>query len=142
MWGTLFTNPVAEEITKRTGVFVEVQQPTGNPDEKLNLMLVSGDLPDVVLIDRREATPEQIHHRGRADPPLNDLIDQYAPNIKGALRRRAVKSVYKDGKNYYLNNWYGLDPDPNWAINMRMDVLRGVWLRRRARVIPLRRKSF
>uniref|UniRef100_UPI003AB471D5 extracellular solute-binding protein n=1 Tax=Allofournierella sp. TaxID=1940256 RepID=UPI003AB471D5 len=120
--GDAFTNPVAQEITKRTGVFVEVQQPTGNPDEKLNLMLVSGDLPDVVLIDRREATLNK-YITGGALIPLNDLIDQYAPNIKERYGDVLSKSVYKDGKNYYLNNWYGLDPDPNWAINMRMDVL-------------------
>ena len=48
-----FTNPVAEEITRRTGVFIEILEPTGNPDEKLNLMLASGDLPDIAVIDRR-----------------------------------------------------------------------------------------
>lgn len=130
--GDAFTNPVAEEITKRTGVFVEVQQPTGNPDEKLNLMLVSGDLPDVVLIDRREATLNK-YITGGALIPLNDLIDQYAPNIKERYGDVLSKSVYKDGKNYYLNNWYGLDPDPNWAINMRMDVLEEFGYGERAR---------
>ena len=130
--GDAFTNPVAQEITKRTGVFVEVQQPTGNPDEKLNLMLVSGDLPDVVLIDRREATLNK-YITGGALIPLNDLIDQYAPNIKERYGDVLSKSVYKDGKNYYLNNWYGLDPDPNWAINMRMDVLEEFGYGERAR---------
>lgn len=120
--GDPFTNPVAEEITKRTGVFIEIQQPTGNPDEKLNLMLVSGDLPDIALIDRREATLNK-YIAGGALIPLNDLIDQYAPNIKARYGDVLSKSVYEDGKNYYLNNWYGLDPNPNWAINMRMDIL-------------------
>ena len=103
-------------------MFIEIQQPTGNPDEKLNLMLVSGDLPDIALIDRREATLNK-YIAGGALIPLNDLIDEYAPNIKKRYGDVLSKSVYEDGKNYYLNNWYGLDPDPNWAINMRMDVL-------------------
>lgn len=120
--GDKFTNPVAEEITRRTGVFIEVQQPTGNPDEKLNLMLVSGDLPDIVLIDRREATLNK-YIAGGALIPLNELIDEHAPNIMERYGDVLSKSVYKDGSNYYLNNWYGLDPDPNWAVNMRMDVL-------------------
>ena len=34
---------VAQEIMKRTGVKIEVQQPTGNPEEKLTLMLAGGD---------------------------------------------------------------------------------------------------
>ncbi|MFF2092168.1 extracellular solute-binding protein [Paenibacillus sp. NPDC058174] len=120
--GDPFTNPVAKEITERTGVFIEVQQPTGNPDEKLNLMLVSGDLPDIALIDRREATLNK-YIAGGALIPLNDLIEEHAPNIKARYGDVLSKSVYEDGKNYYLNNWYGLDPDPNWAINMRMDIL-------------------
>lgn len=51
--GDQFNNPVAQEITKRTGITFQIQQPTGNPDEKLNLMLTSNDLPDIVLMDRR-----------------------------------------------------------------------------------------
>lgn len=120
--GDPFTNPVAQEITRRTGVTIEIQQPTGNPDEKLNLMLVSGDLPDIVLIDRREATLDK-YITGGALIPLNDLIDEYAPNLKERYGDILSKSVHSDGNNYYLNNWYGLDPDPNWAINMRMDIL-------------------
>ena len=71
-------------------MFIEIQQPTGNPDEKLNLMLVSGDLPDIALIDRREATLNK-YIAGGALIPLNDLIDKYAPNIKKRVRRRAFQ---------------------------------------------------
>lgn len=120
--GDAFTNPVAKEITARTGIVIEVQQPTGNPDEKLNLMLSSGDLPDIVLIDRRVATLNKYIEAG-ALVPLNDLIAQYAPELYERYGDVLAKSVYKDGKNYYFNNWYGVDPDPNWAFNMRMDIL-------------------
>lgn len=120
--GDAFTNPVSLEITERTGIFVEIQQPTGNPDEKLNLMLASGDLPDIVLIDRREATMNKYIDSG-ALLPLNDLINEYAPNIVEQYGDVLAKSVYEDGNNYYLNNWYGLDPDPNWSVAMRMDLL-------------------
>jgi putative aldouronate transport system substrate-binding protein len=120
--GDAFTNPVAQEITARTGIFIEVQQPTGNPDEKLNLMLASGDLPDIVLIDRRVATLNKYIEAG-ALIPLNDLIAEYAPNLYERYGDVLAKSAYTDGKNYYFNNWYGVDPDPNWGFNMRMDIL-------------------
>ena len=120
--GDAFTNPVSLEIIERTGINIKVQQPTGNPDEKLNLMLASGDLPDIVLIDRREATLNKYIESG-ALLPLNDLINEHAPNIVAQYGDVLAKSVYSDGNNYYLNNWYGLDPDPNWSVAIRMDLL-------------------
>lgn len=121
--GDSFTNPVAKIITEKTGIYIEVQQPSGNPDDKLNLMLASGDLPDIVLMDRRGTVVNKYIAAG-ALISLNDLIEQYGQNIKKSYGDVLVKSRYKDGKNYYLNNWYGLDPDPNWAFNMRLDLLK------------------
>jgi putative aldouronate transport system substrate-binding protein len=120
--GDPFTNPVSLEITKRTGVFIEVQQPTGNPDEKLNLMLASGELPDIVVLDRREATLNKYITSG-ALIPLNELIKEHGANIVAQYGDVLSKSVFEDGNNYYFNNWSGLDPDPNWSVGMRMDLL-------------------
>ena len=121
--GDQFNNPVAQEITKRTGITFQIQQPTGNPEEKLNLMLTSNDLPDIVLMDRRSDIVNKYIAAG-ALIPLDDLIKEYGSNITAMYGDVLNKSRYKDGKNYYLNNWYGMDPDPNWSINMRMDVLK------------------
>ena len=121
--GDTFDDPVAQEIMERTGVKIEVQQPTGNPEEKLNLMLASGDLPDIVLMDRRSDIVNKYIAAG-ALIPLNDLIDQYGPDIAEMYGDTLNKSRYEDGKNYYLNNWYGIDPDPDRAIAIRMDVLK------------------
>lgn len=121
--GDQFNNPVAQEITKRTGITFQIQQPTGNPEEKLNLMLTSNDLPDIVLMDRRSDIVNKYIAAG-ALIPLDDLIQEYGSNITAMYGDVLNKSRYMDGKNYYLNNWYGMDPDPNWSINMRMDVLK------------------
>jgi putative aldouronate transport system substrate-binding protein len=120
--GEDFTDPVAQAIMEKTGVKIDIQQPTGNPDEKLILMLNSGSLPDIVLMDRRSDILNQYIAAG-ALVPLNDLIEQYGPNIKKMYGETLNLSRYQDGKNYYLNNWYGLDPFPDRAINMRMDIL-------------------
>lgn len=121
--GDAFDNPVAQAITEKTGIKIEVQQPTGNPDEKLNLMLASGDLPDIVLMDRRSDIVNKYIAAG-ALIPLNDLIEQYGPDIQEMYGDTLNKSRYEDGQNYYLNNWYGVDPDPDRAICIRMDVLK------------------
>lgn len=121
--GAEFSDPVAEEITRRTGVRIEIQQPTGNPEEKLALMLSGGDLPDIVLMDRRSDIVNK-YIAAEALLPLNDLIDEYAPDIKEMYGEVLNQSRYTDGQNYYLNNWYGIDPDPDRGINMRMDLLK------------------
>ncbi|WP_338325815.1 extracellular solute-binding protein [Paenibacillus luteus] len=121
--GDKFTNAVASEITKRTGITIEIQQPTGNPAEKLNLMLASDDLPDMILFDRRSDLVNKYIESG-AIIPLNDLIDQYGPDVTTMYGDVLNKTRYKDGKNYYLSNWYGVENEPVYGFNIRKDILK------------------
>ncbi|SFI50948.1 putative aldouronate transport system substrate-binding protein [Paenibacillus sp. UNC496MF] len=121
--GAAFDNPVAQEIMKRTGVKVEIQQPTGNPSEKLNLMLASNDLPDIILMDRGGDIVNKYIAAG-AIIPLNDLIDKYGPDVQSQYGDILSKTRFKDGKNYYLSNWYGMDNDPVFGVQMRKDMLK------------------
>ncbi|GGF71659.1 ABC transporter substrate-binding protein [Paenibacillus albidus] len=117
-----FTNPVAQEITKKTGVTIEMVPTTGNAEEKLNLMLASNDFPDIVLISR---TDDLINKYIAAEAliPLDDLIEKYGPNIKKMYGDTINKSRSADGKTYYLNNWYSLEKEPVAGIQMRKDLL-------------------
>ncbi|WP_236703643.1 extracellular solute-binding protein, partial [Paenibacillus xylanivorans] len=121
--GDAFTNPVAKAITEKTGVTIEVQQPTGNSTEKLNLMLASNDLPDVVMLDRGSDIMNKYIASG-AVIPLNDLIDKYGPNIKKMYGDTLKKTRAEDGNNYYLSNWYGLEKYPVFGFFMRMDIMK------------------
>ncbi|WP_227793412.1 extracellular solute-binding protein [Paenibacillus guangzhouensis] len=120
--GEPFTDAVAQEITKKTGVQVSIQQPTGNPTEKLSLMLASGDYPDVVLMSRGDASLDKYINSG-AFIPLDDLIEKFGPDLKAMYGDTLTKTRYKDGKNYYLANWYGLDSDPVFGMLMRQNLL-------------------
>ncbi|OPJ63987.1 extracellular solute-binding protein [Clostridium oryzae] len=121
--GDAFTDDVAKEITKQTGVKVEIQQPTGDPLEKLNLMLASGDYPDMVLMDRGNSIVNKYISAG-ALIPLDDLISKYGSDVKQMYGDTLKKIRYKDGKNYYLSNWYGKDPDVVNGFVMRQDILK------------------
>ncbi|MFC4101510.1 extracellular solute-binding protein [Paenibacillus xanthanilyticus] len=123
--GEAFTNPVAQEIMKRTGVKVEIQQPTGNPAEKLNLMLASGDLPDIILMSRGGDLVNKYIAAG-AIIPLNELLDKYGPDVKSQYGDILKQTRHTDGKNYYLSNWYGLDNDPVFGVQMRKDILKAL----------------
>ncbi|GLX67624.1 ABC transporter substrate-binding protein [Paenibacillus glycanilyticus] len=121
--GDKFDNEVAKEITKRTGVTIEIQQPTGNPTEKLNLMLASDDLPDMIMFDRSSDLVAKYTEAGSIIP-LNELIDKYGPDVKTMYGDVLNKTRYKDGNNYYLSNWYGLEHEPVFGFNMRKDIVK------------------
>ena len=116
-----FDDKIALELMKRTGVNVDVVNPTGDPAEKLSLMLAAGDYPDIVLMDRSSDIVNQYIEAG-ALIPISDYFD-LMPHVQERYGEVLNKSVYSDGKNYYLNNWYGVDPDPVNAFCMRHDLM-------------------
>lgn len=77
--------PVWKEIAKRTNIQLEsiVPKSTSNKEEAFNLMLTSGELADIVAY----STSNELEQLGRNGGliPLNDLIDEYAPNIKKVM---------------------------------------------------------
>jgi putative aldouronate transport system substrate-binding protein len=79
-----------------TNIHLEfVVAPDGEQKEKYNLMLASGDYPDlnlnVWLLSRDEVN---VYGKQGIIIPINDMIEQYGVNVKGILAR------YPDTKNY------------------------------------------
>ncbi len=87
---------VSSEIIKKTGVTLDYNQASGDAKEKLNLMLASNDYPDLILIDRSSGMIDKFIS-ARALIPLEDPIEEYAPNIKeqygNILIAQRVKTV-------------------------------------------------
>ena len=72
--------------------------------EALNLMLASGEIPDIVGSSRLKDFVNQYGPEG-AFIPLNDLIDEHAPNLKAYFDERPnVRSALTaaDGNMYYI----------------------------------------
>lgn len=71
-----------EELTNVHINWVEMIE-SASAGEKFNLILASGDLPDL-LIPHGAITAQQVYQHGREGSfqPLNDLIDKYAPDMK------------------------------------------------------------
>ena len=116
-----FTDEVAQKIMEDTGVRLSVENPTGDPDEKLNLMLAGSNYPDIVLIGQGELVTRYIE--AEALIPLDDLIPQYAPHVMEMYGDVMKKTRHSDGRNYWLANWYGKDPDVSVGVLMRRDFL-------------------
>lgn len=86
----LETNAFTQWYEAHTGVHLEwITAPQSNANEVLNLMLAGGDLPDMILgMGVRPEIEEMYGTTEHMFLPLNDLIDQYAPNLKQILAQR------------------------------------------------------
>ena len=116
-----FDDPVALELMERTGVTIELVAPTGDPGEKLALMLAGLNYPDIVLMDRSSDIVKQYIEAG-ALVNLSDYMD-LMPNVQAMYGETLNKTRYEDGNNYYLSNWYGYDPDPVNGFICRYDYM-------------------
>jgi putative aldouronate transport system substrate-binding protein len=98
--------PFFQEWQKRTGVKLKITSPvTNQAREGLNVMLASGDLPDIIdynFMDKFPGGPEKAIKDGFI-LPLNDLMDKNAPNLKKFLKSRPDidKMVKTDGGSYF-----------------------------------------
>ncbi|WP_100407813.1 extracellular solute-binding protein [Bacillus solitudinis] len=101
-WG----GAVAEEITKQTGVKLNIQ--VAADDNQLSLMMASGDLPDLVF------TADNVDRM--ADPKLsyawNELIEEYAPSFEIDKTRKAVNTV-SDENFYTILNAFSTEEEWN-----------------------------
>ena len=79
-----------EDLTNVQVDFVEMIESNG-AQEKFNLILASGDLPDV-LIPHGSITAQQVFLHGSNGTflPLNDLIEERMPSLKQRLSECAV----------------------------------------------------
>ncbi|MCM3786143.1 extracellular solute-binding protein [Neobacillus mesonae] len=97
--------PFFQEWQKVTGVPLSfTAPPSGQAQEALNVMLASGDLPDMIEYNFLgfPGGPEKAIKDGYIIE-LNDLIDKYAPNLKKFLSENPEidKMVKTDSGSYY-----------------------------------------
>ncbi len=113
---------VWKTIMNNTGVNVELEAIAGmQADEKRSVMIASGEYPDILdRIDERFIDAAALL-------PLDDLIDQYGPNIKKAWGDSLNKlRSPKDGKIYFIGSPKNRPEEiaePGPALMIQYDVL-------------------
>lgn len=100
-----------KEMAKRTNITIKWEHAPADVEGHLDLVMASGDLPDFF----GSISPAQAADYGQqgALTPLNDLIEQYAPNFKGYLEKYPeVRGMITapDGKIYCFPRLL-LDPE-------------------------------
>lgn len=94
-------NPYLSFIEERTGLDVTIIMPPQEVyEEKLNLIMSSGNLPDVLHI----FNPVWIDNytRQQALMPLDELIDRLGPELKARIPEEAWSRVRYNGKIYAI----------------------------------------
>lgn len=89
-------------------------------NEKLNLMLASGDYPEVIT-NMDDEMAEKFIRQGKAID-LTSLIEEYAPNIKEKLGKYMSLLKTADGKVFKLPIAWGENPNvAGWDFGIRYD---------------------
>lgn len=118
---------IFQEIAKDTNISLEGVIAKSNADEEqaFNLMLSSGDLPDIIGYNSI-AELEKLGRDGGLIP-LNDLIKEYAPNIQALLDSDAKfkqGATSLDGNMYFIpKNFTLVSAEYFWMRQDWLDIL-------------------
>lgn len=92
--------PVDDEITKRTGVTLDVTK-AADQQQQLAVLIGSGDLPDMVYNGTKKLEPELVKHCYS----YNELIEKYAPDFE-VEPIIVANNTMPDGNFYCIKNNY------------------------------------
>ncbi len=121
--------PFGKGLMENTGVNITFQHPpTGGANEQFNLLIADGSLPDVMEYSWQTypGGPEKAISDGNIYA-LNDIIDQYCPNLKAYLESRpdVDRQCKTDNGNYYMFPF--VRGDPGLQVTMGL-MIRQDWL--------------
>ena len=119
-----------QELQKRTGITIEfIHPPVGGETEQFNLLVASRDLPDMIEHSWRSVSGGPgAYIKDDIIIPLNDLLDQYAPNLLQTYKDipQARKEAIMDDGTHYMFPCLYVSPELQHATG---PVLRGDWLK-------------
>ncbi|MBO2942414.1 ABC transporter substrate-binding protein [Paenibacillus sp. F411] len=112
-------SPVGQEITKRTGVTLDIEYPVGDVKQKVSIMAAGGDYPDLIYA---KADSNLLIEAG-ALLDLTDLIEEHAPNLKalyGPYMKRLRYST-EDPSIYFVGSFgvYSEQWDPKTGFEIQ-----------------------
>ena len=97
---------VFKTITEKTGVKVNFIIPPGDAKEKINTMIASNQLPDMMTMTTGTPHIKDLEQSGKVYP-LSELIEKHAPTFKAIVPDSMVKwFTAADGKWYEFPNFF------------------------------------
>lgn len=100
------TNEFTKQLEEKTNIHLEWDVvPQASLSEKLNLMLTSGDYPDILIGMPVDRSQESVYGQQGVFLPLNDLIDKYGVETKKLMETKSMFTeimTSQDGNIYAL----------------------------------------
>jgi putative aldouronate transport system substrate-binding protein len=120
-----------QEYEKMTNIHINWETvSTDALAEKRNLMLASGEYPDLLFAAALPKTDLIKYGQQGVFLPLNDLIDKYAPNLKKIMEENPLVKqgiTMADGNIYGFPTYY----DPNFkGLSMGTPWIQSEWLKK------------
>lgn len=126
--------PLGKQVEKETGIKIEYIHPSDNTGESFNLMLASGELPDIIM-------SRWCQFAGGGDKAvsdgyileLNEIVDKYCPDFKAALKKYNAEKYYStdDGKLFFFPGLWNYE-----SVNTSGFMLRKDWLDELGLAVP------
>ncbi|WP_078553861.1 ABC transporter substrate-binding protein [Bacillus alkalicellulosilyticus] len=89
---------IGKILEEKTGVNFKLEHIVGDMNTRIGVMVASGDYPDVLIPD---AAIDTILDAG-AFIPLNDLLEQYGPDIMEMYGEYITHMTHDDGNIYFI----------------------------------------
>lgn len=105
-WGS---DGISKWVQDNKKVTIEYVPSNGAAQQRLNTMLVSGDLPDVTRLNKAQL--EQFRTAGKL-LPLDDYITESSNVMRFVGQNMLEQLKSPDGHIYFIPNWF---IGPNWA---------------------------
>ncbi|RTE10673.1 extracellular solute-binding protein [Paenibacillus whitsoniae] len=96
---TMNNNKLVNVLKEKSGFNVKYESlPKDNSDQKVSIILASGDVPDILWVNGK-SNYFKLAQQG-AFEPLDDLIKTYIPNMSTYLPKEITDAARLDGKIY------------------------------------------
>ncbi len=107
---------ISQELSQMFNIDINWTGSGGNPDQKIATLLVSGDLPESIILDRTANYLRLIDLEKLV--PLDDWIDEYS-GYRSNVSDSTINLSRVDGNVWGILNWPTDQPNGNggWAIN-------------------------
>ncbi len=102
----LETNGFTSWYEDLTNIHIDWDVLVADTDQKVPLIMASGDLPDIIMATSMSATQLLSYVEDELLLPLDPYFDDYAPNIKNVIENNVIaaqSSITPDGHVYALN---------------------------------------